>query len=66
MTTTCKNKRIYYTKQAACRAIKADMLHFQERMYFYECEHCGFYHLSRRKRKRRRFRIRTAGITFFN
>jgi len=62
--TACGNKKVYYKEKDAKLAMQEAVVRLQRRMYYYRCEYCGFFHLSRFPYKTKRRVIRSAGIVF--
>jgi hypothetical protein len=61
----CGRKRVYYRRSQALHAIKLSYKKYGTRMYFYECPWCGWWHLSKHDHRRKRYTIRTMGLTFY-
>lgn len=60
----CKKKKVYYSHRSAKRAAKEWTIRNMKKMIYYECECCGFYHLATLKKKKKTYRIPSAGIIF--
>lgn len=63
--TACAHKLVYYTKSQAYKAVRDQHRLYQHKLYFYLCETCGFWHLSKSSHKKKRYVIRTEGIEFY-
>lgn len=42
----CGSKRVYYSRNKAWKQAKREALRVGHSMYFYQCEHCGWWHLT--------------------
>ncbi len=62
---SCGSKKVYYTKTQARNAVREQRLKYGNRMYFYKCEECWWWHLSSSDHKKKPYVIRSIGIVFF-
>lgn len=61
----CGLKKVYYKEKDAKREAKEQTLRFSAKMYYYQCDYCHWWHLSKRDHRRKRYVIKSAGIVFY-
>jgi len=61
---SCAMKKVYYTKSQAFKALKEIGNKYGHKMFYYECPHCGWFHIANRDHELKIYKIKSTGIIF--
>lgn len=61
----CGLKHVYYTKKEAIEEVNKQISQYHHKRYYYRCEFCGWYHLSKHKKKLKKYEIKSMNIVIW-